>query len=146
MGEAQGRISELILNRAPKVEASNCRLTSDAGALVLREFDHRLRMTAALGAKFHAPRDPQKIRFETVELPRQRLYCKASGYSAQDDADRLAHDPAMRVSVRDRQGQVVLGDRLASQPSQSRPRPHRARLSTFCGDRVARGAQYFLDI
>ena len=38
MGESQGRMFEPTFNRAAKVEASDCRLTSDAGALVLREF------------------------------------------------------------------------------------------------------------
>lgn len=120
MGEAQGRMFEPTFNRAVKVEASDCRLTSDAGALVLREVDHRLGLTAAIAQQFHDPRDPDKIRYEMVELLRERIYLQALGYAAQDDADRLAHDPALRVSVWDRPGEVVLEERLASQPSQSR--------------------------
>ncbi len=51
---------------------------------------------------------------------RERLYGLALGYNAQDDLDRLAHDPAMRMAVWDRPGQAVLDERLASQPTQSR--------------------------
>ncbi|WZU43290.1 transposase [Stieleria varia] len=40
--------------------------------------------------------------------------------SAQDDLDRLAHDPAFRAAVWDRPGQNVINERLASQPTQSR--------------------------
>jgi hypothetical protein len=120
MGEAQGRMFEPEFNRSVKVEASDCRLTSDAGAVLLREFDHRLELTAAIAAQFHDPRDPDAIRYEMVELLRERIYLQALGYSVQDDADRLAHDPALRASVWDRPGQDVVNERLASQPSQSR--------------------------
>jgi len=44
----------------------------------------------------------------------------ALGYSVPDDADRLAHDPAFKMAVRDRRGDDVISERLASQPTQSR--------------------------
>ncbi len=44
----------------------------------------------------------------------------ALGYSAQDDADRLAHDPAFKMAVWNRRGDDVIDKRLASQPRQSR--------------------------
>ena len=44
----------------------------------------------------------------------------AQGYRAQDDLDRLAHDPALKMAVWDRPGRRVLDERLASQPTQSR--------------------------
>src|SRR5690554_6114923 len=55
-----------------------------------------------------------------VELLRERVYGLAMGYSTQDDADRLAHDPAMKVAAWDRPGEQPLDERLASQPTQSR--------------------------
>ena len=51
---------------------------------------------------------------------RERLYALAQGYDAQDDADELAHDPAMRLATWDRPGKCVQEERLASQPTQSR--------------------------
>jgi hypothetical protein len=51
MGEAHGRMFEPTFCRAVKGEASDCRLTSDAGAIVLRELDHRLKLTAAIAER-----------------------------------------------------------------------------------------------
>jgi hypothetical protein len=54
------------------------------------------------------------------ELLRERIYASALGYAAQDDVDRLAHDPAMKLAVWNRSGDRVIDERLASQPTQSR--------------------------
>ena len=60
------------------------------------------------------------LRYQLVELLRERVYALAMGYSAQDDVDRLAHDPAMKLAAWNRRGQRPLDERLASQPTQSR--------------------------
>ncbi len=44
----------------------------------------------------------------------------AAGYSLQDDADRMAHDPAMKLAAWNRPGEQPLDERMASQPTQSR--------------------------
>jgi hypothetical protein len=120
MGEAQEWLFEPSFNRAVKVCASDDRITSDAGLLLLREADHRLGITESLAQRLVDPRQQNLIRYQLVELLRERLYALAQGYSTQDDADRLAHDPAMKLAVWDRPGQQPLEERLASQPSQSR--------------------------
>lgn len=120
MGEAQKWLFEPSFNRAVKVCASDDRITSDAGFLLLREADHRLGLTEWLAQRLFDPRRQDLIRYQLVELLRERLYALAQGYSAQDDADRLAHDPAMKLAAWDRPGQQTLEERLASQPTQSR--------------------------
>lgn len=120
MGEAQGWLFEPSFNRAVKVDATDERITSDAGALLVREADHRLGLIEHLASQLVDPRDPTKIRYTLTELLRERLYAMALGYSAQDDADRLAHDPAMKLAAWDRPGDAPLEERLASQPTQSR--------------------------
>src|ERR1700680_3187925 len=120
MGEAQEWLFEPTFNRAVKVCASDDRITSDAGLLLLREADHRLGLTEWLAQQLADPRRQDLIRYQLVELRRERLYALAQGYSAQDDADRLAHDPAMKLAVWDRPGEQPLEERLASQPTQSR--------------------------
>jgi hypothetical protein len=120
MGEAQKWMFEPSFNRAIKVRGGDDRLTSDAGVLLQREADHELGLTESLAARMHDPRDPDKIRYTFVELLRERIYAFGQGYSAQDDLDRLAHDPALRMSVWDRCGDTVIDERLASQPTQSR--------------------------
>jgi hypothetical protein len=117
MGESQGRLFELTFNRCIKVRQADPRITSDAGALLLREVDHRLGLTADLAAGLLDGRDPERIRYEQVELIRQHLYGLALGYAHQDDQDALAHDAAMKLAVWDRPGKQVLQERLASQPS-----------------------------
>jgi len=107
-------------NRAVKVRMTDERITSDAGLLLLREADHRLGLTEHLAAQLVDPRRPDRIRYELVELLRERLYAQALGYATEDDADRLAHDPAMKLAAWNRPGQQPLDERLASQPTQSR--------------------------
>ncbi len=120
MGESPGGLWEPSFNRSIKVRATDDRLTSDAGLLLLREADQRLGITESLAAKLRDPRQPKKTRYLLVELLRERIYALAAGYAAQDDADRLAHDPAMKMAVWNRRGEQVLDERLASQPTQSR--------------------------
>jgi hypothetical protein len=120
MGESQARLFEPEFNRSVKVCTSDDRLTSDAGLLLVREADHRLGLTEHLVGRMVDHRRQDRIRYELVELFRERLYALALGYSAQDDADRLAHDPAMKLAAWNRPGQQPLEERLASQPTQSR--------------------------
>ena len=58
MGEAHGRFFEPTLNQSIKLRQADPRVTSDAGAILLREIDHRLGLTADLGAALLDPRDP----------------------------------------------------------------------------------------
>lgn len=120
MGESQGCLFEPSFNRSVKVLATDDRLTSDAGLLLLREADHRLGMTESLANRLYDPRRQDRIRYQLVELLRERIYALAIGYQAQDDADRMAHDPAMKMAAWNRPGDQPLDERLASQPTQSR--------------------------
>jgi hypothetical protein len=129
MGEAREAVFQPTFNRAVKVRGGRDRLTSDAGILLLREADQRLGLTASLAERLYDPRQADKIRYTQTELLRERLYSLALGYEAQDDADRLAHDPAMRIGAWDRPGEDVLDERLASQPTQSRLIDRLAHLS-----------------
>lgn len=126
MGESQGWLFEPTFNRSIKLRRGDARITSDAGALLLREADHRLGLIADLAARLTDPRDPRHIRYNQSELLRQHLYAAALGYAHQDDQDALAHDVAMKMSVWDPRsprghpgggGPRVVDERLASQPS-----------------------------
>lgn len=120
MGEAQGTLFEPEFNRSIKVQTSEQRVTSHAGVVLLREADHQLGLVESLALQLNDPRNPEKIRYTAVELLRERIYAMAMGSENQDDLDRLAHDPAMRMATWDRPGEEVLDQRLASQPTQSR--------------------------
>lgn len=120
MGERHGSLFEPTFNRSVKMSESDDRITSDAGVLIIREADHRLGITESLASQLCDPRNQGLIRYQMVELLRERVYGLALGYATQDDADRLAHDPAMKLAAWDRPGEQVLDERLASQPTQSR--------------------------
>jgi hypothetical protein len=77
-------------------------------------------LLASIAENIDDPRRDDRIRYTMTELLRECVYAMALGYQAQDDLDRLAHDPAFRVAVWDRPRQNVINERLASQPTQSR--------------------------
>ena len=120
MGEGQATVFQPDFNGSVHIEGSSDRLTSNAGALLLRETDHRLGLVESLAGAIFDPRKRELIRYTMAELLRERLYSLALGYSAQDDVDRLAHDPALKIATWNRSGDRVIDERLASQPTQSR--------------------------
>ena len=144
MGERQGWLFEPTFNRSIKLRQADSRISDNAGALLLREVDHRIGFTADLAARLADPRDPARTRYEQVELLRQHLYALALGHVHQDDHDLLAHDPGLKLAVWDRPGQGVLNERLASQPSDWRlmnrlsAKAHRATLRNALSESVAR--------
>ena len=120
MGEGKFTGFQAEFNRSIQVEFTDDRITSNAGVLLLRQIDHQLGLCESIAGKIHDPRRADRIRYRVIELLRERVYAMALGYSAQDDVERLAHDPAFRMAVWDRPGDATLEKRLASQPTQSR--------------------------
>ena len=120
MGEHQGNLFEPQFNRSVKVQSTDHRITSNAGVIVLREAEHRLGLFDEIAKNVRDPRRPDRVRYRIDELIRERVFAMAVGCSAQDDVDRLAHDPAFRAAVWNRTGDAVADERLASQPTQSR--------------------------
>jgi len=92
--------------------------SSDGGSVLFEAIDRGLGLTQRLADAIHDPRQPGKIDHSMVDLIRQRVYAIACGYPCGNDADRLAHDPVMKL-VCGRAPQDV-EDRLGSQPTLSR--------------------------
>lgn len=89
-------------------------ITSDAGALLLREADRRLGLTGDLDKVIPDPRNPFSIVHQQRTLLRQRIYALAMGYEDVNDQQALRVDPLMQL-VTDR---GVREDRpLASPPT-----------------------------
>ena len=120
MSEASGAYFEPTFNRSVKLRARDHRLSSNGGALLLREADERLGLVSSLVGGLHDPRRPELVRYHLDELLRERIYSLALGYNTDDEVDYLAHDPAMRMATWGRPGERVLDERGASQPTQSR--------------------------
>ena len=72
--------------------------------------DHRLGLTEALAAELRDPRRQHLVRYTMAELLREQIDSMMLGHRAQDDVDRLGHDPALRISTWDRRGE---GPRIA---------------------------------
>lgn len=97
------------------VENSGGRLSSDAGLLIVREFDDKLGMTEQFAAMLDDSRcDPEH---SLLSMVRQRIYGIIAGYEDQNDHDTLRYDPVFQL-ICDR----VPGDgaETASQPTLSR--------------------------
>jgi len=91
--------------------------SSDGGAILLKGIDTHWGLTQGLAECLNDPRQPGKVRHQTLELLRQRLFGLACGYADCNDAARLATDAIHKLLV-DRD--PIAGPALASQPTLSR--------------------------
>lgn len=111
-------VTQLSFGFQPKI-ALNFRgglMTTDPGLLVLRDLDHRLRLTDSLGGIFEDRRDPRYVLHPMRDLLRQRIYQIAAGYEDAIDSNLLRHDPTFQTIVR----QEGPGEPLATQATFSR--------------------------
>jgi Transposase DDE domain group 1 len=75
------------------------RLSSDGGALLLREVDERLGLLERFAACFTDHRDADRIEHPLVDLLKQRVFGLCLGYEDLNDHDRLRHDALLAVAV-----------------------------------------------
>jgi hypothetical protein len=85
--------------RALQADFSGGVLTSDAGALLLREADRRLGLIDALDRALPDPRDPDLIAHPQRCLLAQRIFGIACGYEDLNDHQRLRDDPLWQTAV-----------------------------------------------
>jgi hypothetical protein len=112
-GEWDDASLRVDFDRRLKLEFHGSHITSDAGLLAYRELDDALRLTDLAGAALSDARRGKNTRHLLTSLLRQSVFGRLAGYEDVNDADRWAHDPAMRAVV-DRKGL----DRRAASPSQ----------------------------
>jgi hypothetical protein len=74
-------------------------ITSDAGGLLLREIDERLRIVKQFAECFEDLRDPDLIEHTVEELVKQRVYALVLGYEDLNDHDYLMMDALLAVLV-----------------------------------------------
>jgi hypothetical protein len=84
-----------------KVEASfdGGDVTSNGGALLLRQVDQRLGLLEAVDEVLEDPRDPDRIRHSQLSLLQQRVYALALGHEDLNDHADLRHDLAIQTAV-----------------------------------------------
>ncbi len=137
MGEGNLALFQPEFNRSLRIEARPERLTSEAGAVVVREVLERLGLVDWLVKRLVDHRTPELITHPLSELVSTSLLLLGQGWRDQDDADTLRHDPVLRLAVSERRGITPLATRpradgrplsknpavpdgLASQPTLSR--------------------------
>jgi hypothetical protein len=88
-------------------------ITSDGGALLLREVEAKMAIIGRFAGCFTDHRDPELIEHSVDQLIAQRVFGLALGYEDLNDHDELRHDPLLAVLVgkRDPTGQDRLRQR-----------------------------------
>ena len=105
-GEAQDAALGLVFDRRLKLEFHGSKITSDAGLLAFRELDDALGLSERAADLLADTRTGQNGRHTLIAQFRQSVFGRLAGYEDVNDADRLAHDPAMRWVIG---GQAVIG-------------------------------------
>ena len=72
-------------------------ISSDGGAVLLREVDRRINLLPRLAACFEDRRNPNFIEHQVSELLAQRVYALALGYEDLNDHDELRRDPLLAL-------------------------------------------------
>lgn len=94
------------------------RITSDAGALLLREVEAKFGFVAAFAACFSDHRDAELIEHPLVDLLKQRIFGLCLGYEDLNDHDQLRLDPLLAVAV----GKTdALGEQRAQEADRGKP-------------------------
>jgi hypothetical protein len=103
-----------LQRRHVEIAADAATISSDGGAVLLRQLDQRLRLTEMLAHLLPDNRDAERVRHSRVEQLRQRVYQICLGYEDCNDADRLRTDPVLRLAC------GAETKELSSQPTLSR--------------------------
>ncbi len=72
-------------------------ITSDAGLILIKQLDEKLKITERLANCFIDYRDQSRTRHTVLELLRQRIYGICAGYADLNDHDRLREDPLFSI-------------------------------------------------
>lgn len=108
-------------NRSLHIESRADRLTSDPGAVLLREVLERSGIVSWMTARLKDTRRQADVTHDLASLIRTSVLLAAQGWRDHDDADALRYDPAFRLATSSAAGLTPLdGQGLASQPTLSR--------------------------
>jgi hypothetical protein len=102
-GESDDGSLRVDFDRRLKLEFHGSRIMSNAGLLAYRELDDALGLSDLASAALSECRRGKNTRHLLTGLLRQSVFGRLAGYEDVNDAERLAHDPAMRAVV-DRTG------------------------------------------
>src|SRR5918994_2154240 len=98
-GEAHEAALRVTFDPRLKLEFHGSRVTSDAGLLPFRDLDDALGLPDLAGEGLTDTRTGQNSRHTLMAQLRQSVFGRLAGYEDVNDADRLAHNPALRWIV-----------------------------------------------
>lgn len=112
-------------------------MSSDGGALLLRQTDQRLNLLPRLAGCFLDGRNPEKIEHSVEEMLSQRVYGLALGYEDINDHEQLRNDPVFGILA----GRAELEQPLAGKSTLNRMElgagtPDRYKKITFWKDGI----------
>jgi hypothetical protein len=138
MGEEQGTLFSPEFNRSIQVEGRPEKLTSDAGALLMREVMDRLDYSTLIARHLTDPRVSERVTHPQIELVRTALLLLAQGWSDQSSVELLREDPGLRTAVSSRRGQRPLREAIGREPDGLCSQPTLSRLHQDLGSRANR--------
>lgn len=74
-------------------------ITSDAGALLIRQADRKIQLISDIASQISDSRQKNKCTHELVSMIRQRVYGLALGYEDLNDHDNLRTDPCFQTAL-----------------------------------------------
>ena len=95
-GEDDNATLRVAFDPRLKLEFHGSKVTSDGGLLACRELDDTLGLSETAGDVLTDTRTGANGRHSLVGQFRQSVFGRLAGYEDGNDADRLAHDPALR--------------------------------------------------
>jgi hypothetical protein len=97
MTECNQNVFSFAVHFSRRVEAGFTagQVSSDGGALLLRQTDGRIKLLGRLAGCFSDGRDPKLIEHKLSEMLAQRIYGLALGYEDLNDHEQLRADPLM---------------------------------------------------
>lgn len=86
-------------SRKIHVDFNGGEVTSDAGVLLIRQADRKLRLTEEIRRLLNDPRRQASCDHHQLELLRQRIYGLALGYEDLNDHETLRKDIALQTAA-----------------------------------------------
>src|SRR5947209_1398306 len=103
-------------SREVVAEFSGGRMTSDSGALLLRETDQRMNLLPRFSQCFLDGRNPAWVQHPVEQMLAQRIYSLALGYEDLNDHEQLRQDPLLKLLA----GKPDLNEPLAGKSTLNR--------------------------
>jgi len=124
-------------SREVVAEFSGGTMTSDSGALLLRETDQRMKLLARFSQCFLDARNPALVQHPVEQMLAQRIYSLALGYEDLNDHEQLRQDPLLKLLA----GKPDLNEPLAGKSTLNRMElgdglPNRYKKITFWRDAI----------